>query len=100
MTETRWRIAKVDYNRTGRKTNMAELSWRLDGKQLTVQGGIYNAKQTDYLCCGQMVDEIARLFPEDDLVQEIFQTWQQWHLKVVTDDSVLEKIKSWTGRTL
>ncbi len=97
--EAVWQITKVDYNSTGRKINLAELSWRLSGDgRFTAQGGVWNAKQTDYITCGQMVDKVAEFFPHSQLIIEIFDVWKEWHLKVVTDDSVLKQIKSWKKR--
>jgi hypothetical protein len=97
--EAVWQIAKVDYNSTGRKINLAELSWRLskDGR-FTAQGGIWNLKQTDYIACGQMVARVAKFFPDNDLVQEILKVWEVWHLKTGLPKDVIEQIKSWEKR--
>lgn len=94
-----YRIAKVDFNATGRKINLAELSWQLrDNGFFTAQGGIWNSKSSDYILCGQCVDEVAKFFPDSPLITEIFDVWKDWHLKIVTDESVIKKIQSWAKR--
>lgn len=94
-----YRIAKVDYNSTGRRINLAEISWELtDNGFFTAQGGFWNSKGSDYVQCGQCVDAVAKFFPDSPLITEMFDVWSNWHLKVVTDESVLKKIRAWWTR--
>lgn len=79
---------------------MAELSWKLSEEgRFTAQGGIWNSKQTDYITCGQMVDRVAKFFPDNALVQEILQVWEVWHLKTGLPKDVIKQIKSWEKKT-
>lgn len=43
-------------------------------------GGIWNPRETDYYCCGQVVDEVARYFPDDAKLQRMLAVWREWHL--------------------
>lgn len=94
-----YRIAKVDYFSKGRKINLAELTWELrDDGFFTAQGGFWNSKGSDYIRCGQCVDAVAEFFPDSPLITEMLDVWSKWHLKVVTDESVLKKIRAWWTR--
>ncbi len=76
-----WKIGKVDYMGHGVAYNMAELEWDLtDDGNFSMMGGIWNANMSDYVCCGQMVDELASYFPRNQLVQEMCEVWKRWHL--------------------
>lgn len=73
-------LGKVDYNNTSRKDCEAQLEWELDGGKFSMSGGIWNPRKTDYITCGQCVDEIAALFPNDKQAQSMLAVWQEWHL--------------------
>lgn len=47
--------------------------------ELSICGGVWNGPRTDYIACGQMVDEIARLIPSKR-VRRIAAIWRRWHL--------------------
>lgn len=90
------KLGKVDYNGTGRRINAVELELSLrtldgtrrtvdleevDGcRELSVVGRVWNHLHTDIIAGGQLVDLIARSFPEDARVQRIAALWQRWHL--------------------
>ena len=46
----------------------------------SVSGLVYNAHRTDAYLGGQCVEEIAAMFPDDELVQEILSLWREYHL--------------------
>jgi hypothetical protein len=89
-------LGKVDYNGIGRKINTVEIKIELKEKEtathyetlqtisnvpvFTASGGIWNNIKSDYICCGQMIDEIAKLFPNYKQVQRIKEIWERFHL--------------------
>lgn len=82
-------FGKVDYNNTGRKTNLVELEVGLEVKQnneivFTVIGQVWNSGHTDIYCGGQCVDTIWKHFATQienpSLYKQIMQLWEKWHL--------------------
>lgn len=92
-------LGKVDYSGRGRKANRVTLDVTLRHKvndtapyldvdlkncrayvELSIMGSIMNAAGSDATSCGQIVDEIGRLFPERLTVQRLVEIWRQWHL--------------------
>lgn len=85
FTERKYSFGKIDYNGTGRKINLVELSVTIydDGGRFrfAVSGCIWNSTHTDCVIAGQMIDEIQYV-PEDYvLFQEIKRLWSKYHLK-------------------
>lgn len=84
-------LPKIDYyNPSGRKLNIVDIEIELRRKQsdvligstlvLSICGGIWNMLATDYLSCGQNLDEIGKLYPRDHRVQRLVAIWRVWHL--------------------
>lgn len=77
-------FGKVDYYGRGRKINKVDVTVRLYDKDdghvvLGIMGGFWNGHGTDYVCCGQCLDEIAK-FVHDPLFLKIHGWWKDWHL--------------------
>ena len=77
-------FGKVDYYGCGRKINKVDVTVRLydedDGHVvLSIDGGFWNGRSTDYVCCGQCLDEIAK-FVHSPLFLKIHGWWKDWHL--------------------
>ena len=77
-------FGKVDYYGRGRRINKVEVTVRLrdedDGHVvLSIDGGFWNGHGTDYVCCGQCLDEIAK-FVHSPLFRKIHGWWKEWHL--------------------
>lgn len=76
-------FGKVDYYGRGRKVNKVDVDVRLYDKGdghlvLGVSGGFWNGRGTDYVCCGQCLDEIAE-FVDDPLFKKIYGWWKNFH---------------------
>lgn len=77
-------FGKIDYNRTGRKINEVELDLYLkeDSKGrpvISVICGVWNKNKTDYILCGQCLDEVEA-HENKKLYNEIREIWKTWHL--------------------
>lgn len=74
-------LGKCDYNGSGRKNCAAEITIELrdtpNGKVLSVRGGIWNPRHTDYYRCGQCLETILEFFPS---ILPIVEIWRKWHL--------------------
>lgn len=89
-------LPKVDYNKTGRRINMVELELNLksvkrmsrtidletitDYRVLSIAGGVWNGRHTDWLTGGQISDDVHRLYTNNKRVQRIVEIWDRWHL--------------------
>ena len=82
--KTKIELPKIDYNGTGRKVNAVTIDVELKetekGKVFTMSAGVWNSKRTDYICCGQMCDELPLLYPNNKLVKRLVQIWEKYHL--------------------
>ena len=83
----KYKIGACDYNNNGSKFNQAEVEWRLHDGRFSASGGIWKSNRSDYETCGQMLDELLKFFPDDQLLQRIVQVWQKWHLNDLTAGS-------------
>ena len=77
-------FGKIDYYHRGRKINKVTVDVRLydneDSKPiLRISGAIQNATETDCVCCGQCLDEIARYF-RNPFFKKIYGWWKNYHL--------------------
>jgi hypothetical protein len=73
-------IGKVDYENKGVPQNSVEIEYSLKDGRFSASGNIWMASRRDILSGGQNLDEIAALFPDNELVQRIVAIWQKWHL--------------------
>jgi len=76
-------FGKVDYYGRGRKVNKVDVKIRLtdnsdDRAVLGITGGFWNGRGTDYVLCGQCLDEIAE-FVDDPLFLKIYGWWKDFH---------------------
>ena len=76
-------FGKVDYYGRGRRINKVDVTVRLYDKGdghvvLGIMGGFWNGRGTDYVCCGQCLNEIAK-FVSDPLFLKIYGWWKEWH---------------------
>ena len=76
-------FGKIDYYHTGRKINLVEVEMSYtekgDKKVFSVSGKIWNSRETDILCGGQCLDEIAE-YIKTPLFKTIHRLWKQYHL--------------------
>lgn len=86
--ERTFSFGKFDYNHRGRKINEAEISLRLDKDdsrfRVSVSGGLWNGRKTDYVYCGQCVDDLGEDFPvikSNRIYNALFDIWKNCHLK-------------------
>ncbi len=82
-------FGKIAYNGQKAKTNLVELELNLviEGKKaiFTAMGRVWNSKHSNYITCGQMIDDVFNEFANQlknpTLYKEIMQLWEKWHLK-------------------
>jgi len=84
-------LGKCDYEGTGNAVNEAEIEWSLVDGKFSASAGIWNRAHRDYVACGQMVDEVANLFPENEKAQRICAIWKKWHLNDLNPGSPLQE---------
>lgn len=72
-------LGKVAYS-SSRKVNAVDLEIALTDGRLSICGNIWNAHHTDIVTGGQIIDQIADLFPGNSQVQLIHSIWKKWHL--------------------
>lgn len=82
-------FGKIDFNKTGRKSNAVEVRVELrntpQGPEFIASGSIWNHKHTDIYCTGQCLDTIKNNLPDDSmqrlkLFNEIYMFWKLYHL--------------------
>lgn len=73
-------FGKVDYEGAGSNRNTVEVEVKLEDGRLSICGGIWNSRHTDYLSCGQNLETILSLIPSDKRLQSIVRVWRRWHL--------------------
>ena len=84
-----------------RAINLVEVELNLrnqsDGRQtFSVCGGFWNHIHTDYVECGQCLDEIAKYKGNDPLFKRIYRLWKEYHLKYTDEipEQDMNEIKS------
>lgn len=94
-------FGKWDYSGRGRKINEAEIDIRLDKDddrfRVALGGGLWNGRKTDYVYCGQCIDDLGDDFPalkKSNLYNTLFDIWQNCHLRYLDtlDEKYVEKI--------
>ena len=94
-------LGKWDYSGRGRRINEAEIDIRLDKDddrfRVSIGGGLWNGRKTDYVYCGQCIDNLGDDFPalkKSNLYNTLFDIWQNCHLKYLDtlDEKYVEKI--------
>lgn len=85
-------FGKIDYYGGGRRVNEVELELTLRESEderrdveFTASGGVWNARKTDYLYCGQMIDDpdvVKQVKTKRELYLEIMDLWgkKKYHL--------------------
>lgn len=82
-------FGKIDYYGNGRKVNEVELELTLRESEderrdieFSASGGVWNSRKTDYLCCGQMIDDpdvVGQIRVKRKLYLEIMDLWTKYH---------------------
>lgn len=86
ITARKFNFGKINYyNPSGRRINLVtvemELRRNTDGFPVfSASVDIWNGNHTDYVACGQMLNEIKHVPENDALFQEIKKLWVQYHL--------------------
>jgi hypothetical protein len=74
---------KINYNNhaKGYKTCKVEIEWSLtDDNVFSMSGTIWNHRETDCYCAGQILETIVVFFPHDRKVQRMVEIWREYHL--------------------
>ena len=77
-------IGLIDYSNTGHRFNLVEIDVKLVNGCFSMSGGIWKSNKSDYLCCGQMLDEIGKYFPDNKNLQALISIWREYHLNDLT----------------
>ena len=77
-----------------------ELKQREQGLALSICGSIWNHMRTDCISCGQNIDEIAKLFPDNKKVQRIKEIWERWHLNDMKAGCVHQREWKWEDKRI
>ena len=94
-------FGKFDYNNCGRRINEVEIDIRLDKDderfRVSVSGGLWNGRKTDYIYCGQCIDDLGEDFPflkKSNLYNALLDIWENCHLKYLDclDQKYVDKI--------
>ena len=80
-------FGKVDYLNNGRKNCLIEVEIDFDGEKFSASGTIWNHLKTDCYTCGQNLDEIKKMIPNNKLFNKIYKIWKQYHLNDCTAGS-------------
>lgn len=80
-------FGKIDYSGNGRKAYPVEIEMELRKSEygeieFTASGGVWNTRRTDYVCCGQMIDDpdiVDKIEVKRDLYLEIMDLWTKYH---------------------
>lgn len=75
------KLGKIDGYGNGRKVCLAEIEIELtdDGK-FSVCGGVWNSRRTDYIMCGQCLDELYPHLKNNSKFKQVYEWWKKWHL--------------------
>ena len=92
-------FGKVDYDNVGRNDNLIQVEIELkkhsknskllddsllpineDYYTFSVTGGIWDRRKFDFLTCGQCLDTILELIPNNKLFKRIHKLWKLYHL--------------------
>jgi hypothetical protein len=49
-------------------------------KVISISGGIWDHMHNDYMMCGQCLDEIISLMPDNEIVKVVHPIWKEYHL--------------------
>lgn len=71
---------RIELKNNGHETNYETLVDLKDVPVFSMSGGIWNSSHSDYVSCGQNIDEIKELFPENKQVQRLAEIWELYHL--------------------
>lgn len=82
-------FGKIDYYGNGRKVCEVEIELTLRESEderrdieFSACGGVWNSRKTDYLCCGQMIDDpdiVKQIRVKRKLYLEIMDLWNKYH---------------------
>lgn len=78
--ENVYSLGKVDYNKSGRRNCLAEITWELENGRFSMCAHVWNLRKTDHYCGGQCVDRVAAYFPHNKKAERMVQIWKRWHL--------------------
>jgi hypothetical protein len=90
-------LGKVPYtSNKGRKINEVEVTVTYINDKLSIVGGIWNAKKTDYSTCGQYHEEIDRYskymnVKARNVWKAIKPIWEKWHLNDMHAGTIVQE---------
>lgn len=87
LKENRYVLGRVDDTGTGENDCECAITWELQNGKFSMCAEIWNPRKNDTTCCGQCVEEVAALFPDDKLAARMVEVWKEWHLNDMTAGS-------------
>lgn len=98
--KSKYILGKCDYSNNGRKAYLAEVEWELKDGRFSASAGIWNTKHTDYISCGQMLNDLIKYFPHDQKLRRIVKVWERWHLNDMKAACVHQRAYEWDKRPI
>ena len=80
-------FGKVDYLGIGKKNCLVEVELNFNQNKFSASGTIWNHLKTDCYSCGQNLDTIKKLIPDNKLFNKIYDIWAKYHLNDLTAGS-------------
>jgi hypothetical protein len=93
-------LGKVDYNGSGRNNCLVTIEWELKTNSdetltFTASGCIWNPRGTDIYLGGQILEEVAKLFPHHVQAQLLIAIWRRYHLNDMQPGCVHQRLLGW-----
>jgi hypothetical protein len=89
--ESKGKLVVGKLNRNGERSIGArcdaEVAWSLKDGRFSASGSVWKTNRSDVFWCGQIIDDLVKLFPTHQLLQRIHATWSEWHLNDLTAGS-------------
>ena len=97
----KFQFGKVDYNHKGQKRYAVELeiTLKLNGTErvFSASGGVWNHIKSDYVECGQMIDNVYNEFKGElqdrKTYEAIMSLWEKWHLNDMHAECEHQRLK-------
>jgi len=99
-------LGKIDYNGTGRKINTVEIEVEIKEKNirnntvdlqpidtynvLSMSAHVWDSKKTDYISCGQILDELVEYFPKNEFLIRLVEIWKVWHSNDLNEGTTVQ----------
>lgn len=82
MSEKRYILGKVSENYTheGKLNCEVAITWELEDGKFSMCAEVWLPSKRDVSMCGQCVEKVAAMFPDNAKAQRMAAIWERWHL--------------------